>query len=50
MDHFFAYGPGAAKAPGPRLHAGIRLPAEMIRGTGEILQRNGFMPVKGYLE
>jgi dihydrodipicolinate synthase/N-acetylneuraminate lyase len=50
MDHFFAYGPRAAALPGPRLHAGIRLPDEMIRATAEILARNGFMPAKGYLE
>ena len=50
IDHFFAYGPRAAAVPAPRLHAGIPLPTEMIRETGEILQRNGFMPGKGYLE
>jgi len=50
MDHFFAYGPRAGAVPAPRLHAGIRLPIEMIRATGEILSRYGFMPAKGYLE
>ncbi len=50
MDHFFAYGRRATKVPGPRLHAGIRLPVEMIQATGEILERQGFMPTRGYLE
>lgn len=50
MDHFFAYGPLAAGVPAPRLHAGILLPGEVLRGTEEILARNGFLPPKGYLE
>jgi dihydrodipicolinate synthase/N-acetylneuraminate lyase len=50
MDHFFAWGPRAAAVTPPRLHAGVRLPAEMVQVTGEILKRNGFMPPKGYLE
>jgi dihydrodipicolinate synthase/N-acetylneuraminate lyase len=49
MDHFFAFGPGAADLPGPRVHAGSRLPREMLQKTGEILQRHGLMPPKGYL-
>jgi len=50
MDHFFAYGPKAQGAPPPRLHAGGRLPAEVIRATGQALSRHGLMPDKGYLE
>jgi len=50
MDHFFAYGPRATAVPGPRLHAGVQLAAEIIRGTEEILSRNGFLSAKGYLE
>jgi len=50
MDHFFAYGPRAAGAPLPRLHAGACLPLEVIRGTGEILSRQSLMPARGYLE
>jgi hypothetical protein len=50
MDHFFAYGPRAAGAPLPRLHAGTFLPLEVIRGTGEILSRQSLMPARGYLE
>ena len=50
IDHFFAHGPGAAKVDPPRLHAGSRLPVEVIRATGESLARHGFLPAKGYLE
>ncbi len=50
MDHFFAYGPRAATAPPPRLHAGGSLPAEVLRATGEILSRHELMPARGYLE
>jgi dihydrodipicolinate synthase/N-acetylneuraminate lyase len=50
MDHFFAFGPRAAGLTPPRIHAGVRLPAEAIRATGEILSRNGLMPGTGYLE
>jgi hypothetical protein len=31
------------------VHAGSRLPREMLQKTGEILQRHGLMPPKGYL-
>lgn len=48
MDHFFAYGPDAAKVPPPRLHAGPSLPVEMIVQTGQILLRYGLMPGTGY--
>jgi hypothetical protein len=50
MDHFFAYGFRAEAAPPPRLHAGVCLPPEVIRATGESLTRHGLMPEKGYLE
>ena len=50
MDHFFAHGPRAAEISPPRLHAGSRLPLEVIRATGEALSRHGLMPNKGYLE
>jgi dihydrodipicolinate synthase/N-acetylneuraminate lyase len=49
MDHFFAYGPRAAAAPPPRLHAGSYLPLQFIHATEETLARNGLMPSKGYL-
>ena len=50
MDHFFAHGPRAADIAPPRLHAGSRLPAEVIRQTGAALERHGFLPARGYLE
>ena len=50
MDHFFAHGPHAASVTPPRLHAGSRLPLEVISQTGAALERSGFMPERGYLE
>ncbi|NBV20484.1 MAG: dihydrodipicolinate synthase family protein [Proteobacteria bacterium] len=49
MDHFFAHGPGATDVLPPRLHAGSRLPVEVIRQTAAALERHGFMPPAGYL-
>jgi len=49
MDHFFAHGPQALAIAAPRLHSGNVLPLEMIRATGELLSRHGFMPTRGYL-
>jgi dihydrodipicolinate synthase/N-acetylneuraminate lyase len=49
MDHFFAHGSGAAGVTPPRLHAGSRLPVEVIRQTGAALERRGFLPARGYL-
>ncbi len=49
IDHFFAWGPLAAGQAPPRLHAGSRLPVEVIRATGQSLSRHGLMPAKGYL-
>jgi len=50
IDHFFAFGPRALSVLPPRLHGGSRLPAEVMRATGEILSRHGFAPGYGYLE
>lgn len=50
MDHFFAYGPRAAEVPPPRLHAGSRLPVQVIQAAGDVLTRYGFLPAVGYLE
>lgn len=50
MDHFFAHGPQATGVTPPRLHAGSRLPVEVIRQTGAALERHGFLPLRGYLE
>ena len=49
MDHFFAHGPRAAQVPPPRLHAGVRLPKEIIASVREVLSRHNFMPLRGYL-
>lgn len=49
IDHFFAYGPGAAKIGAARLHSGRPLPVEILSRAGDILQRRGFMPASGYL-
>jgi len=50
IDHYMAFGTGAAKNPGPMLHAKVRLPDGVISATGEALKRYGLMPQKGYLE
>jgi dihydrodipicolinate synthase/N-acetylneuraminate lyase len=50
LDHFFAYGPGAEAIPGPRLHAGSKIPDDIIRKTADVLRRHGCMPMRGYLE
>ncbi len=49
MDHFFAHGPNASGVTPPSLHAGSRLPVEVIRQAGAALERHGFMPAVGYL-
>lgn len=49
MDHYFAHGPQAASVTPPRLHAGSRLPVEVIHQAGAALERHGFMPSTGYL-
>lgn len=49
MDHFFAYGPEAAQAPPPRLHAGSTLPMAIVQATGDVVQRHDLMPESGYL-
>jgi dihydrodipicolinate synthase/N-acetylneuraminate lyase len=50
IDHFFAFGPDAAAADGPMLHGEVRLPADIIGETRDILVRCLLMPEKGYLE
>jgi 4-hydroxy-tetrahydrodipicolinate synthase len=48
LDHFFAHGADAEKIPAPRLHAGITIPEEIIRKTGDVLRRHACMPTHGY--
>ena len=50
IDHFLAYGSNAGSRPGPFLHAGVRLPEEILSATKEALESQGFLPENGYLE
>jgi dihydrodipicolinate synthase/N-acetylneuraminate lyase len=50
MEHFMAFGPGAAGREGPVLSGGERMPAAIIAATEEVLRRRGLMPERGYLE
>ncbi len=50
IDHFFAFGPDANVKDGPMLHAKVRLPADIIEATRDILVQCHLMPRKGYLE
>lgn len=50
MDHFMAFGPGAAAKPPPMLHGRQTLGAEVLRRTGEILRQHGLMPEHGYMD
>ena len=50
IDHFFAFGPDAIKKDRPMLHAKVRLPADIIEATRDILVQCRLMPQKGYLE
>ncbi len=49
IDHFRAYGRAAIEVQPPVLHAGVRLPAHVIREVGTILEDHGLMPAEGYL-
>ena len=49
MDHFFAYGPEAAKVQPPRLYSRRLLPVKLIESAGAALKRHGLMPERGYL-
>jgi dihydrodipicolinate synthase/N-acetylneuraminate lyase len=49
IDHFFAFGPAAGSKEGPMLHAGVRIPGDIITATGAVLRRRQLMPDKGYL-
>ncbi len=48
MDHFFAFGPDSKSKRAPMLHGGIRITGEMIARTGEVLEKYGLMPARGY--
>ncbi len=49
-DHFMAFGPKAESTEPPQLTGGAVMPREIVRLTGDILERHGFLPQKGYLE
>jgi dihydrodipicolinate synthase/N-acetylneuraminate lyase len=49
IDHFNAYGPNARRQSAPRLHAGSRLPPEIIEETEAVLRRADLLPARGYL-
>lgn len=49
IDHYMAHGPEALEAPVPLLHGGVRLPADVVREVGTILDSTGFLPTTGYL-
>ena len=49
IDHFFAYGHGAAKVPPPRLYTGDRLPVELLVAVEQLLKEQDLLPAKGYL-
>jgi dihydrodipicolinate synthase/N-acetylneuraminate lyase len=50
IDHFLAYGPNAARRPGPLLHAGVHLSQDILSATWSALDSQGFLPEKGYYE
>jgi dihydrodipicolinate synthase/N-acetylneuraminate lyase len=50
IDHYNAFGPEASRREGPLIHAKVRLPREIISGTGSILNRFDMIPATGYVE
>jgi len=49
IDHFMAWGPKALTTEPPRLHAGSRLPEEIIHKVAGILEATALLPDQGYL-
>jgi dihydrodipicolinate synthase/N-acetylneuraminate lyase len=49
MDHIMAYGNAALRNEPPLLHAGVRIPREIIEATAGVLAGYGLMPQEGYL-
>lgn len=50
IDHVLAYGPNAVNLPGPRLHSGGTIPADLIRQAIETLKKYGLLEEPGYLQ
>lgn len=48
LAHAMAFGPDAAAATSPRLHAGSTLPPQAITRVLETLRRNHLLPARGY--
>ncbi|MBN1878147.1 MAG: dihydrodipicolinate synthase family protein [Anaerolineae bacterium] len=49
IDYWMAHGPTARNIAPPRLHAGVRLPRDIILHTRDILADAGWLPERGYL-
>lgn len=49
MDHYMAYGADAQFIRPPRLHAGTRIPEDVILRVGDVLDSAHMIPEKGYL-
>jgi dihydrodipicolinate synthase/N-acetylneuraminate lyase len=50
IDHVMAHGDAAATVEPPRLHAGTRLPRELIATAAAALASQGLRPARGYLQ
>jgi 4-hydroxy-tetrahydrodipicolinate synthase len=50
IDHYRAFGALGRTKEGPMLHAGVRLPQQVITETGAVLDRFELMPHEGYLK
>lgn len=50
MDHWLAWGRGGQSRPAPMLHCGRRLPDDAVRRAGELLDRSGLLPERGYMD
>ncbi len=50
FDHFNAYGPDGLDRPAPRLHDGTIIPPDVLKHVRGILDRDGLLPVSGYLD
>lgn len=49
IDHFMAYGKDAYEKKPPMLYSGNRIPVDIIRTVGTIIEIHGLMPNKGYM-
>jgi hypothetical protein len=49
VDHYMAFGAEARLIPPPMLHAGTRVPRDVILRVGEVLESAHLIPETGYL-